>query len=110
MKGILIDLNSNEFIAVVRDVEKFIKVIRNMDGDVWKKLPDDKQEKIWKESYKMIKDLDDRIDEIDIYNKCSVCVSKWTSKKPYKDDLFDICIYGDDGMLHFEIHTNPKTI
>ena len=99
MKGILIDPNKNEFLAVIKDVEKFIKTVMDIEK---------RDKDTWKESYEMIKDLDieDKIDDIDIYNQCSVCVSP----PQYEDDGFDICIYGDDGMLHFKLQTKPNTI
>ena len=99
MEGILISQHDNEFLAVISDVKKFIKTVEELEGG-----------ENWVKSYEMIKDLDDSIDDIDVHNKCYVCVSRWNSTEHYENDLFDICIYGDDGMLHFEIHTNPKTI
>tara|TARA_R110002051_G_scaffold110325_1_gene182922 strand:- start:175 stop:486 length:312 start_codon:yes stop_codon:yes gene_type:complete len=103
MEGILINQHDNEFLAVIGDVKKFIKIVEGLDYH-------NCNNETWVKSYEMIKDLDDSIDDIDVHNKCSVCVSRWNSTEHYENDLFDICIYGDDGMLHFEIHTNPKTI
>ena len=95
MEGILINQHDNEFLAVISDVEKFIKTLEELEGG-----------ENWVKSYEMIKDLDDSIDDIDFHNTCSVCVSP----PQYEDDGFDICIYGDDGMLHFKLLTKPKTI
>ena len=110
MKGILIDPKENEFLAVIKDVEKFIKAIMSIDRDTWTKLPEDEQEKRWKESYEMIRGLNDEIDDIDIYNACSVVINKWSSTEQYKNDLFDIEIFGDDGLIEFQIQTKPNTI
>ena len=95
MEGILINQHDNEFLAVISDVKKFIKTVEELEGG-----------ENWVKSYEMMKDLDDKIDDIDIYTSCSVCVSP----PQYEDDGFDICIYGDDGMLHFQLLTSPKTI
>ncbi len=98
MKGILINDYDEKFIAVISDVEKFIKIIEGLDYH--------SDNETWEKSYKMIKGLDDKIDDIDIYNACFVTVSP----PQYEDDGFDICIYGDNGMLHFKLQTKPNTI
>ena len=98
MKGILINDYDEKFIAVISDVEKFIKIVEGLDYH--------SNNETWEKSYKMIKELDDKIDDIDIYNACSVTVCP----PQYEDDGFDICIYGDDGMLHFKLQTKPNTI
>ena len=82
MEGILINQHDNEFLAVISDVEKFIKIVEGLDHH--------SNNETWDKSYKMIKELDDSIDDIDVHNKCSVCVSKWNSTGNYENDLFDI--------------------
>ena len=69
MEGILINQHDNEFLAVISDVEKFIKTLEELEGG-----------ENWVKSYEMIKDLDDSIDDIDVHNKCHVCVSRWNSR------------------------------
>ena len=97
MKGILIDPNKNEFLAVIKDVEKFIKTVMDIEK---------RDKDTWKESYEMIKGLNDEIDDIDIYNACSVYLSE-----NYDGDGMDvISVGGDDGIIEFGIITKPNTI
>ena len=65
-KGILVKPNNNEFIAIIDDVDKFINKVKQID---YNNIGLNKDRKtIWANAYKMIKTLDNRIDDIDIHN------------------------------------------
>ena len=99
--AILVKPNNNEFIAIIDDVDKFINKVKQIDYNNIGLNKD--RNKLWDSAYKMIKTLDNTIDDIDIHNACSVQLTENYDGA----GLLLISIFGDDGIVEFGIITNP---
>ena len=98
--AILVKPNDNEFIAIIDDIDKFINKVKQIDYNNIGLNKD--RNTIWNSAYKMIKTLENTIDDIDIYNKCDV---QFTENYD-GDGLLLISIFGDDGIVEFGIITS----
>ena len=72
-------------------------------GVSWVDLSDDKKQELFKCALAIIEILDNKINDIDIYNHCSIDISENYDGK----GMNVISISGDDGVIEFGIITNP---
>lgn len=101
-KGILVDPNNNEFLCVINNIDNFIKCCKRLDINNIGLNKD--RIRLHKLSFKAIELLNDKINDIDINNKCSVEIDVGTGLDIKN---ININIFGDDGIVGFKILTSP---
>ena len=102
-KGILVKPNNNEFLCVLNNIDSFIRCCNNLDYNNNNHLTSDKKNELFKCALNIIEILDNKINDIDIYNHCSIDISENYDGK----GMNVISISGDDGVIEFGIITNP---